>query len=344
MNRNQPHEGLIALFPPDADLDSVRLSLKEAGISQDQIALLTPVPLKTTSRSDDDNQPLWPYVIAIAAGLVGIAVGVFFAAGTALLYPLMTGGKPIVAAPIVGIISYETMMLLAIVVTLVTMIVRIKRAQCGAVDREARIDDGKIALSVSLADASQEQRVKTLLETAGAEDVRLVTQPSPIQQGVQRAHARAAWLLLSISLWSCSPDMQEQPSYRSQEAPRLHSPPGSIPRDSRAVLSREALASGPEVGRATELYRVNCLPCHGESGEGTGLVAPYLNELPANLRAPRVRSLSKTDLYQIITNGKDMMPSFQGELSASERMILAIFIQAMKPDIGTAHEERRPHD
>mgnify|MGYP000855448498 FL=1 len=344
MSRTQPREGLIALFPPDADLDSVRLSLEESGISQDQIALLTSVPLKSASATDGTSQPLWPYAITMAAGLVGIGVGVFFAAGTALLYPLMTGGKPIVSAPIVGIISYETMMLLAIVVTFITMIVRIRRARRASVDRETRIDDGKIALSVSFAEGNQEQRVKTLLEMAGAEDVRLVTHPSPIQQGMQRAHVTAAWLLICITVWGCSPDMQEQPSYRSQEAPRLHSPTGSVPRDSRAILSREARTVELEGGRAPELYRINCLPCHGEGGEGTGLVAPYLHELPANLRSPRVRALSKTELYRIITQGKDMMPSFQGELSATERMILASFVHAMEPDTTMAHEERRSHD
>ncbi|HMW86933.1 MAG TPA: DUF3341 domain-containing protein, partial [Nitrospira sp.] len=209
MSRTQPCEGLIALFPLDADLDSVRLSLEGSGISQDQIALLTPVPLKSASATDGTSQPLWPYIITIVAGLVGIGVGVFFAAGTALLYPLMTGGKPIVSAPIVGIISYETMMLLAIVVTFITMIVRIRRARRASVDRETRIDDGKIALSVRLVEDGQEQRVKTLLEMAGAEDVRLVTHPSPIQQGMQRAHVTAAWLLICITVGGCSPDMQE---------------------------------------------------------------------------------------------------------------------------------------
>lgn len=335
MNRNPPLEGLVALFPPDADLDSVRLSLTEAGIAQDQIGILTPLPLKQSSASDE-AQPLWPYGVTIAAGLVGIAVGVFFAAGTAALYPLMTGGKPIVAAPVVGIISYETMMLLAIVVTFLTMIVRIRRARRAAVDQEARIHDGKIAVSVRLVDESREQTIKALLERGGAEEVRLVA-PPPVPHGRQHAHAPAAWLLACVSAWGCSQDMQEQPSYRSQEAPRLHSPRGSIPRDSRAILPRQALKAGLEMGPALELYRVNCLPCHGESGEGTGLVAPYLNELPANLRASRVQALSKAELYRIITQGKDMMPSFQGELSATERMILASFIQAMEPDTTTVH-------
>ena len=57
MSRTQPREGLIALFPLDADLDSVRLSLEGSGISQDQIALLTPVPLKSASATDGTSQP-----------------------------------------------------------------------------------------------------------------------------------------------------------------------------------------------------------------------------------------------------------------------------------------------
>lgn len=130
--------------------------------------------------------------------------------------------------------------------------------------------------------------------------------------------------------------MQEQPSYRSQESPRLHSPSGSIPLQSRAVVSAKALAESHTPDRAKELYRVNCLPCHGDSGEGTGPVAPYLNELPANLLAPRIRARSKEQLYNVITNGKDMMPSFKGELSATERMIIASFVQSMGPTVTPA--------
>lgn len=336
MNRSQPREGLLAIFPPDAELSPLRLSLQEVGLTEEHITLLTPVPLEISSSPTASRQPFWPYGITMAAGLVGIGVGVFFAAGTAAMYPLMTGGKPIVAAPIVGIIAYETMMLLAIVVTFLAMIVRIRRAQRGSVARESRIDEGKIAFSVSLGDSSQAQAVKALLEKAGAEEVRPVTLAPDSPQGLRHSQAPAALLLVCLCSAGCSPDMQEQPSYRSQEAPRLHSPPGSIPRESRAIPSRQALTAGLEIHRATDLYRVNCLPCHGESGEGSGPVAPYLNELPANLRAFRVRALSTEQLYRIITNGKNMMPSFQGELSATERMLLASFIQAMKPeDAGT---------
>ena len=166
---------------------------------------------------------------------------------------------------------------------------------------------------------------------AGAEDMRLVSQDLPLP-GRQPSQALAVLTLLYLA-GGCSPDMQEQPSYRSQEAPRLHSPTGSIPRESRALISREALANDSMSARAKELYRINCLPCHGENGKGTGPVAPFLKELPTNLLAPQVQALSRDQLYDVITNGKDMMPSFNGELSATERMTIASFIQSMGPAV-----------
>ena len=330
MNGNHDRVGLLALFPPDADIDSTRLRLDAAGLRQEQITLLSPVPM--AAPNSQTIPPFWPYGITIAAGLVGIGVGLFFAAGTAALYPLVTGGKPIVAAPVVGIISYETMMLMAVVVTFVTMIVRIRAARNLTVDREARIDDGRLALSVRDVHDDQEAAIRRILEEAGAQDIRSVSDELPLLKGQSHAHVVVVLTLCCLAAAGCSQDMQEQPSYRSQEAPRLHSPSGSIPRDSRTVISHGALTDDRMPDRAKELFRINCLPCHGESGEGTGPVAPYLKELPANLLAPRIRALTSTELYDIITQGKDMMPSFRGELSADERMILASFVASMRPD------------
>ena len=141
----------------------IRVSGWERPVSEpEQIEVLTPIPL--AARGDAAIHPFWPYGITIAAGLVGIAVGVFFAAGTAALYPLPTGGKPIIAAPVVGIISYETMMLLAVVVTFLTAIVRIRRAQRMTVDRETRIDEGTMALSLRVIHQGQEADIRRILE------------------------------------------------------------------------------------------------------------------------------------------------------------------------------------
>lgn len=330
MEERQGSRGLVAAFEPDTDLEPLSLQLKQAGIPHERISLLSPIPLDEQSGSE--SRPFWPYAVTIAAGLVGIGAGVFFAAGTAAMYPLQTGGKPIVSAPIVGIISYETMMLLAVVTTFLTMMIRIRRAHRLTIDREPRIDDGKIALSIQCIRPAQESAVRRLLEQAGAESVRFVSHGHPFH----KEQPAAGVLALLTLLWApvgCSQDMQEQPSYRSQESPRLHSPAGSIPRESRMFVSRQPFGDGRLSDAGQELYRINCLPCHGHNGKGTGPVAGYLKELPADLQSERVRGLSEDQLYDIITNGKDMMPSFRGELSATERMTLASLVRSMESPV-----------
>lgn len=135
------------------------------------------------------------------------------------------------------------------------------------------------------------------------------------------------WQMLAGLIVACSPDMSEQPSYQPQEPPRLHSPAGSVPRDSRAVLSaaRGEQAAGNLSG--AHLYRVNCLHCHGTRGEGNGPVAAYLKERPANLLSPAVQEKRQRELYDIVTDGKDVMPAFRGELSADERWAVAGFVK-----------------
>ncbi len=330
MEERQGSRGLLATFAPDTDLDPLSLQLNQAGIPKEHMSLLSPIPFGEPPGSE--RRPFWPYAVTIAAGLVGIGVGVFFAAGTAAMYPLKTGGKPIIGAPIVGIISYETMMLLAVVTTFLTMMIRIRRSHRLTVDRESRIDDGKIALSIQHLHPGQESAVRRLLERAGAENVRFVSHDLPLHKEQPAAGVLAVLTLIWAAL-GCSQDMQEQPSYRSQERPRLHSPAGSIPRESRALVSRQPFANGGFLDAGKELYRVNCLPCHGNNGKGTGPVAGYLKELPADLQSERIRIFSEDQLYDIITNGKDMMPSFRGELSATERMTLASFVRSMSPPV-----------
>lgn len=186
MEASPEHREVSALFEPDADLSAVVARLGQTGVTRDAIIICSPLPLQHGT----PKASMLPYWITIVAGIMGIVVGIFFAAGTAALYPLMTGGKSIVAAPVVGIISYETMMLLAVLATFVTMIVRIRR-QRGAGSRDARIDDGMVQLIVALAPDGSEPEVLRILETAGATDINITSARSPDQGWAPTSQAPA---------------------------------------------------------------------------------------------------------------------------------------------------------
>ena len=331
-------DNLTALFQQDVKLESLRQSLREAGIADEQVSIMTPLPLSEQASARVSAMPL--YLVTIIAGLIGIGVGVFFAGGTAAMYPLMTGGKPIVAVPVVAIIAYETMMLLAIITTFVTMIVGIRRAHRHIAERDPRIDDGSSMLVVSLpTDPAQVSQVRDLLQRAGAVEIQSSQQAASARRtsvgegGAATAIVGLTALCVVTSFAGCSRDMQEQPSYQPQETPRLHSPVGSVPRDSRSITP----SAGPPAAldEGARLFRINCSHCHGLDGMGNSPVVQFLKEKPANLLNPEIQELSEDAIYDTVTyglavDGRDVMPPFRGELSAGERRSLAAYVKSLQ--------------
>jgi hypothetical protein len=151
-------------------------------------------------------------------------------------------------------------------------------------------------------------------------------------KGARQSRFALVIVVLTVLITNCSKDMQEQPSYQSQEAPRKHSPSGSIPRDSRAVLPGAFSLSKERLHGGARLFAINCAHCHGSAGEGDGPVAGYLRELPKNLRSPYIQKKPEAELYDIITKGRDIMPAFQGYLSTEERWVLAHYVKMMSAE------------
>lgn len=144
---------------------------------------------------------------------------------------------------------------------------------------------------------------------------------------------RRTGCLLFLALAACSEDMDRQPSFQPMEEPRLHSPAGSVPRSSRAVVTVPP-ADTPGLRRqGAALYAVNCAHCHGPTGTGDGPAAGYLNRAPTNLQAAHVQAQPHHVLYSTVTDGLAVMPPFAGLLSAEERWAVVYYLKG----------EVRPH-
>ena len=109
------------------------------GFVEAQITSLTSVPypdgvlVKTSQRS-------WFRWFTLGCGIIGAGVGFLLAAGTAWLYPVQTGDKPIIALYPTGIVTYELAMLFFMVGTIVGMFLEMKLP-----DFSRRPYDGAIA-------------------------------------------------------------------------------------------------------------------------------------------------------------------------------------------------------
>jgi mono/diheme cytochrome c family protein len=175
--------------------------------------------------------------------------------------------------------------------------------------------------------------LKYLLERAGALEVRH-RHPATYNQHEGASSRQAGMTVFSAlcvlaGVLGCSRDMQEQPSYQPQEMPRLHSPVGSVPRDSRTVMA--ARPEDERVSAGSRLFQINCAHCHGAGGAGDGPASRYLKERPTDLHLPEIQVLSERTIYEIVTQGNDVMPPFKGELSAEERRSISVYVKSLSP-------------
>ncbi|MGE5461707.1 MAG: c-type cytochrome, partial [Syntrophothermus sp.] len=92
--------------------------------------------------------------------------------------------------------------------------------------------------------------------------------------------------------------MEIQPSYRQMENP-LPVPAQAIPIEGPITVPGMGVPQNPmkaddaSLARGRELFAINCKMCHGDTGEGTGPVAPFLIKFkPANLTRDVVQSKS----------------------------------------------------
>lgn len=123
-------------------------SLLREGFSEAQIDSLSSVPYPdgVLVKPERRSRVRW---LALAGGIGGAGAGFALAAGTAWLYPLQTGDKPIIALYPTGIITFEFAMLFAMVATVAGMFLemRLPRKQ-GLYDPV--IAEGCIGISVAL--------------------------------------------------------------------------------------------------------------------------------------------------------------------------------------------------
>jgi len=133
--------------------------------------------------------------------------------------------------------------------------------------------------------------------------------------------------------------MEVQPSFGVQEKP-LPVPVRSIPVDGPAFIPNMGPPTNPvpadevSISRGKTLFTINCVMCHGETGEGNGPVSGLIANKPANLAS--VITQSKTDgiLFMTITNGVEgRMPPMVENLTVRDRWDVINYIRTLESTV-----------
>ncbi len=87
--------------------------------------------------------------------------------------------------------------------------------------------------------------------------------------------------------------------------------------------------------RGRQRFQITCTPCHGQAGNGAGIVSKYWSIPPtANLIDPRVKEMPEGQIFWTITHGKGLMGPYNGVLSVEDRWAITAYLRGLQAASG----------
>jgi mono/diheme cytochrome c family protein len=177
---------------------------------------------------------------------------------------------------------------------------------------------------------------------------------------------------LALIATGCRQEMYDQPRYEPQEASSFFADgkadrpllPGVVPRldprDESKDEQNDRLAVGSVDGkdveempfpvdravleRGRERYQIFCTPCHGDRGDGRGMIVrrgfspppPFYGKRPATVKSPAatfhedLRDAPVGHFFGVITHGHGAMYSYAARIPPKDRWMIAAYIRALQ--------------
>ena len=161
-------QSILGLFSSSDEAVEAADKLKANGVEEFEVLTDTPYPDGAFGEPESRHRL---YVFPMIGAALGLSVALLLTAGTQLAYPLVTGGKPIMAIPAMFIISYEGTMLGAILFTILGVLFESRLPGLGKGVYDGRITEGYIGLVVKVPENRSEE-IQSLFREANATDVK----------------------------------------------------------------------------------------------------------------------------------------------------------------------------
>jgi mono/diheme cytochrome c family protein len=164
--------------------------------------------------------------------------------------------------------------------------------------------------------------------------------------------------IILVALSGCRSEMYDQPRYEPLEASTFFEDgtsarplvAGTVPRlDPRGlpqVRDASVFLTGVEGGRLAaappfpvdrrvlergqERYRIFCTPCHGELGDGQGIIVKRGFTPPPSFSSDRLRTEPLGHFFDVITRGRGVMYSYASRVPPQDRWAIAAYIRALQ--------------
>jgi mono/diheme cytochrome c family protein len=162
----------------------------------------------------------------------------------------------------------------------------------------------------------------------------------------------AALALAAVVASGCRQDMHDTPRYEAYEASDQFAdgrasriaPAGTVARgllredealytgkiEGQAVDAIPFALSHADLRRGQERYAIYCTPCHGQLGDGNGMVVQRGMRQAASYHQDRLREERIGYFYDVITNGFGAMQGYAEQVPVRDRWLIAAYIRALQ--------------
>jgi hypothetical protein len=156
----------LAKFNEPVEARAAIRRLLQSGIDPQAMDVMTSQPIHGEPFLPE-KKPTKLYTWALSGAAIGMVGGASLASFTALAYPLVKGGMPIVAPWTVGLITYETTMLGAILATLAGLLFELRLPSFSNRPYDPSVVDGGVVIAVPCSDQNR-KAVEDAVSAAGA--------------------------------------------------------------------------------------------------------------------------------------------------------------------------------
>jgi mono/diheme cytochrome c family protein len=102
-----------------------------------------------------------------------------------------------------------------------------------------------------------------------------------------------------------------------------------------APVAASPLAVTPALlARGRDRYGIYCTPCHGERGDGKGMLNVRAGVQSASLHDERIREMPDGQIFDTVTNGLGLMPGYRYPIPAHDRWAIIAYVRQLQAGEG----------
>ena len=363
---NKKIYSVAALF--DTANDIIRASQATVDEGYTKFDVNTPYPVHGIDKAMK-SKPSKLGFVTLFLGLSGAAFAFLFMSWVSIInYPLVIGGKPFFSWPAFVPITFEVTVLSAAIGTVATMLFVMFRFPSTShplhdTNYMKNVSSDKFGLNIAKIDPKfDETKITAFLSSIGGKNIETIYVPETKE--LRMFEPKFIMLLVMLSLVTAGTTyfvlnkllyiqpftwMAEQnklnPQSKSVVFPDgfgMRRPvEGSVARGftpyeykgmgdtSVKAMANPLAISETVINKGKSRYDTYCSPCHGYYGKGDSRLRGQFPN-PPTLHSDKIKNWQDGNIYHVITNGQNIMPSYEKQISRDDRWAIIHYIRVLQ--------------